>query len=260
MPRRKRTIKGAWPRNVLLLSSPDFNAIMADFEPEIDANAREALHQDLAIAFAHVHSDSRDRQHQFKPNELKEHLRQILRTVAKLGELLGGSRGKILSSSRGERLGLAVADAMARTARPEFDNPSLIAAPTAPPIFPAMAAAIEEAAKRVLTDPPRYLPYIDTSRSDVPLNRHLDRLMSYWELYAKAPPTFRGDDEGRASPFIRFALACCRHLRVATSASALSKRAERLYRERPGAKLPKKRSPRGPTRGRSGHVVRKKTR
>jgi hypothetical protein len=252
MPRRKRTIIGASPGNVLSLSSRDFNAIMADFEPEIDCEARESLHQDLAIAFAHFRSDSRDRQHQFKPNELKEHLRQILRTAAKLGELL--------SSSRGEILGLAAADAMARTARPELGKPSLIAAPTAPPIFPAMAVAIEEAAKRALTDPPRYLPYIDTSRSDEPLNRHLERLMSYWELYAKAPPTFRGDDEDRTSPFVRFALACCRHLRVATGASALSKRAERLYRERPGPKLPKKRSPRGPTRGRSGHVVRKKTR
>jgi len=244
MPRRKRGTRGELFKNHLHLSSHDFSTILADFEPEIGEKARNSMQDDLAIAFAYFRGDRRVRQRQLKPNELKEDLKQVKQAAAKLVNLLNTKR--------------EAADAMARAMQPDLDNPTLSAVPMAPPIFQRKALEIESAAKQALAKPPKHMPYIDSGRGDAPMDWLVEQLLRIWETHAGEAPTFMGDNEGNKSPFVRFALACCRQVGSRLSASALSTRATRLYAALPGPKLPKRRRSRGPTRKSTGHVVRKK--
>jgi hypothetical protein len=244
MTRRRRETLGESFKNHLRLSSADFSIILADFNLELGRGARANMQGDLAVAFASFRGDRRVLQWQLKANELKEDLKRIQRTAAKLAKLLDSRR--------------EAADAMARAARPELDKPTLATWPTAPPIFQRKAVEIECAAKLTLATSPRYMPYICSKRGNVPLDRLVERVLTIWVTYAGEAPTFLGDDQGNISPFVRFALACCRHLEFRTSASALSKRAARLYAALSGPKIPKIRRPRGPTQKSTGHVVRKR--
>jgi hypothetical protein len=220
------------------------NTILSDFEPEIDQSSRADMGADLAIVFARFRSDHRQRQLQIRPNELREELKQIERNAAKLAKLLHAKP--------------EAADAMARATHLRLDVPNLTAAPAAPPIFQRKAVDIEMAAKRTLANLPKHMPYVDSHRDDVALNSLVERLLRIWETYAGEAPTFQGDKHDHASSFVRFGLACCRHLELRIGASAFSKRAARLYAVLPGPKVPKQPTSRGRTRRSTGHVVRRK--
>ena len=218
MPRRKRVIGSKLSKNHLFLSSADFSLILTHFEAEIDEEGRANMQEELAIALAFFRSDHRVRQLQLRDNELNQDLKQIERTAAKLGELLRRKR--------------EAEDAMVRVTHPDLDQPALVASPTMPPVFQAKAVEIEVAAKEARAKSPKHLPYISRNRSDVALDLLLERLLRIWETFAREAPTFMGDDNVGTSPFVRFALECCRLVGLRMSASALSKRATSKRSER----------------------------
>jgi len=245
MPRRKRKIDVVEFNEVLHLSAANLATIMSAFARELDNKAREEIDADLAIAFALYRSECRVRKLQRKPNELKEDLRQIQRAARNLAKLLGSRR--------------EAADAMARAMSPELDTPSLVAAPTGPPIYQGKAIDIEAAARLALASLPKHLPYVDRDRGNVAVDRLITELFTIWETYAGEGSTFMADEAEKMSDFVRFAFVCINHVGVRSSAPALAKRAQRLYADlAPEAKTPKPSRRRGLTRTTTGHVVRKK--
>jgi hypothetical protein len=202
------------------------------------------MHADLMLALDRFRSDRRARQFHIKPAELDADLKRLERLAGKLAELLHEKR--------------EAADAMLRVARADHDRPQLLASPTGPPMFAALAVEIETAARRAQETPPKHARYIDTKRGDVALDNLLARLLGFWVEHTGTAPTFAGEDEQRWSPFVRFALACCRHLDLRLTPAGLAKRGARVYAAAPGPKPVKRPRPRGPTRRATGHVVRKR--
>lgn len=241
MARRKRETVGPF-KNSLLLPTVDFDGILKQAEVDV-APARQAEMTALGLAFARFRSHRRARQLKVKPNELREHLKQIEKASATLAKLLDTKR--------------EAADLMMRVTFPEHDIAKLLVSPTAPPVFAQRAVEMQMAARNALANLSKDLPYVDKHRGNVELDQLIAELIEIWQTCIGAAPTFSSGNPDALSPFVRFAFACCGYLKWSATPSGLAKRGQRIYAARLGPKASKNRPSRGPTKHATGHVVRK---
>ncbi len=172
----------------------------------------ERLHADLETAFAQFAADRQAGIRSITPHELRKDLEAIEKEALRLATMLSELR--------------EAEDAMVRAVRPQYDVPTLVPEPLAPPYFSFIAIEIAQAAAaaRKSTSPK---PYVRAERGQLALNKLIKALLGAWENAFERAPTF--GHTPRPSPFIRFVCACFRHIGIRVGElEALAKKCRRI--------------------------------
>lgn len=180
----------------------------------------DRLRADLEAAFAQFGADQLAGLRLITSHDLQDDLTAIEEAARGLAKMLTDFR--------------EAEDAMVRAVRPQYDVPTLLREPIAPPMFSYMAVEIYEAAAAAQksTSPK---PYVQAERGQLAVNNLIDALLAAWDNAFEPAPTFGFTP--RTSAFISFVCACFKHIGLPIGElEALSKKCRRIHKARQAAR------------------------